>query len=37
MIDKIWALAQEYENRSHEYSKIADELTRIAQEAEEGL
>lgn len=35
MIDKIWALAQEYERKSHEYSELADMLTKIAQEAEE--
>lgn len=33
--DKIWEKARLYEELSHHYSNMADELTRLAQELEE--
>ena len=35
MQDKIWALVQKYNALSHEYSNIADDLTRLEQSLEE--
>lgn len=35
-IEKIWEMSRYYEELSHEFSKIADKLTHLAQELEEG-
>ena len=35
-IEKIWAMSRYYEELSHEFSKLADKLTHLAQELEEG-
>jgi hypothetical protein len=34
--EKIWLLARYYGELSHEFSKIEDKLTHLAQELEEG-
>ena len=35
-VEKIWALSRYYDELSHEFSKVSDKLTRLAQEIEEG-
>ena len=35
-IEKLWSLANYYEALSHTYSNIADSLSKIAQELEDG-
>ena len=32
--EKIWAKVREYNEKSHLYSEMADELTKLAQELE---
>ena len=32
--EKIWAKVREYNDKSHLYSEMADELTKLAQELE---
>lgn len=34
-IEKLWSLANYYNTLSHEYSNMADALTKIAQEMED--